>query len=272
MNKKAVYGLSIALFLPVICYFIIKEISYDAVTMPRHYIYDSVTTKTVNGKVLTDTAWHKLPDFTLKNQLGEDISWKEMEGKTVIADFFFTRCPTICPQLTRNMKRLQEDIRNSNKVGNRDANFLQFISFTVDPERDSVPELKKWADRFQINSNNWWLLTGPKKTIYDLSIDHMKLGLVDGKGIDTGFFHTDYMVLIDKHRNIRGYYHGLDTNAVKLLARDVIYLSLEKDPARKSFFTGKLELIAVVFVIAIAALVLFFYLLKKRNKNGFNAH
>ena len=187
-----------------------------------------------------------------------------MEGKTIIANFFFTRCPTICPQLTLNMKRLQEDIKNSNKVGNRDADFLQFLSFSVDPERDSVLELKKWADRFQINPNNWWLLTGDKKVIYDLSTDHMKLGLVDGKGIDTGFFHTDYMVLIDKHRNIRGYYHGLDTNAVKNLAKDIIFLSLEKDPNKKSFLAGKLELIAVVFVLALVGLVLFLYFLKKK--------
>jgi protein SCO1/2 len=265
MNKKAVYGLAIALVLPLICYFIIKDISYDAVTLPRHYIYDSITTRTEKGKLITDTAWHKLPGFKLKNQLGEEVGWEDMQGKTVIADFFFTHCPTICPQLTLNMKRLQDDIKNANKFGDREPNFLQFLSFSVDPERDSVPQLKKWADRFQINPNNWWLLTGEKKTIYDLSIDHMKLGLVDGKGIDTGFFHTDYMVLIDKHRNIRGYYHGLDTNALKQLARDVIYLSLEKDPTRKSFFAGKLELIAIIFVVAMLGLVLFFYLLKKRK-------
>lgn len=161
------------------------------------------------------------------------------------------------------MKRLQEDIRNSDKIGNRDPDFLQFLSFSVDPERDSVPELKKWADRFQVNSSNWWLLTGNKKDIYDLSIDHLKLGLVDGKGIDTGFFHTDYMVLIDKNRHIRGYYHGLDTNSVKQLARDVIFLTLEKDPKRKSIFEGKLELIAIVFLVTLIGIGLLLYLLKR---------
>ena len=263
MNKKAVYGLSIALFFPLICYFIIKQISKEATVLPRHYIYDSISTRTENGKLITDTVWHKLPEISMRNQLNQQVSWKDMEGKTIVADFFFTHCPTICPQLTQNMKRLQEDIRNSDKVGNRDPEFLQFLSFTVDPERDSVPALKAWADRFQINSNNWWLLTGEKKQIYDLSIEHMKLGLVDGKGIDTGFFHTDYMVLIDKNRNIRGYYHGLDTNSVKQLGRDVIFLSLEKDPKSKSVFAGKLELIAVVFLITIIGIGLFLYLLKR---------
>ena len=263
MNKKAVYGVLLALVFPVVCYFIVKQVSQSATVLPGHYIYDSITTRTQNGKLISDTIWHRIPDFNLKNHLNQHVSWKDIEGKAVIADFFFTHCPTICPRLTENMKRLQEDIRNSDKIGNRNPDFLQFLSFSVDPERDSVPELKKWADRFQINSNNWWLLTGDKKDIYDLSIEHMKLGLVDGKGIDTSFFHTDYMVLIDKNRHIRGYYHGLDTNSVKQLARDVIFLTLEKDPKSQGVFSGKLELIAVVFLLTLIGLGLLLYLLKR---------
>ena len=265
MNKKAIYGLAIAILLPLISYFIVKSYSKNALTLPRHYIYDSVINKTVDGKSVSDTIWHRLPDFNLKNQLGENISWKNMEGKAVVADFFFTHCPSICPKLTENMKRLQQEITNANKVGDKDPDFLQFLSFTVDPERDSVPALKAWADRFQINSKNWWLLTGEKKTIYDLSIEHMKVGLVDGADIDTGFFHTDYMVLIDKNWNIRGYYHGLDTMAVKQLAHDIIFLTLEKDPNRKSFFSGQFGFIAMIFLITIAGIVLLLLILRRFN-------
>lgn len=263
MNRKAVYGLAIALLLPLISYFIVKAYSKNAISLPRHYIYDTVINKTVDGKSVSDTIWHKLPDFNLTNQLGENISWKNMEGKTVVADFFFTHCPTICPKLTENMKRLQQEITNTNKVGDQRPEFLQFLSFTVDPERDSVNELKKWADRFQINPSNWWLLTGDKKTIYDLSIEHMKIPAVDGKGIDTGFFHTDRMVLIDKNRNIRGYYHGLDTIAVKQLAQDIIFLTLEKGTKRKSLFTGQLGFISMIFLITITGIVLLLLLLKR---------
>ena len=265
MNKKAVYGLAIAILLPVISYLIVKAYSKNLATVPRHYIYDSVVEKTVDGKLVSDTVWHKLPDFELTNQLNEKISWNNMEGKTVVADFFFTHCPTICPKLTENMKRLQQEITNANKVGDRNPAFLQLLSFTVDPERDSVAALKKWGDRFEINPQNWWLLTGDKKAIYDLSINHMKLGLVDGKGIDTGFFHTDYMVLIDKNRNIRGYYHGLDTMAVKQLAQDIIFLSLEKDPKRKGVFSGQLGFISMIFLVTIGAVVLLLFLLKRFN-------
>jgi protein SCO1/2 len=263
MNKKAVYGLAIAILLPLISYFIVKKYSKDALSLPRHYIYDTVINKTVDGKLITDTVWHRLPDFELQNQLGEKVSWKNMEGKTVVADFFFTHCPTICPKLTENMKRLQQEITNTNKVGDRNPDFLQFLSFTVDPERDSVEALKKWADRFQINPLNWWLLTGNKKTIYDLSIEHMKIPAVDGKGIDTSFFHTDRIVLIDKNRNIRGYYHGLDTMSIKQLAHDIIFLTLEKDPKRKGIFAGQLSFISIVFLFTIGAIVLLLFLLKR---------
>ena len=266
MNKKALFGLMIAILLPVISYLIVNTYSKNALVLPRHYIYDTVINKTVDGKLTTDTIWHRLPDFELRNQLNEKISWKKMEGKTVVADFFFTHCPTICPELTKNMKRLQQEITNANKVGDQQPDFLQFLSFSVDPERDSVEALKKWADRFQINPENWSLLTGDKKTIYDLSIGHMKILAVDGKGIDTSFLHTDFMVLIDKNRNIRGYYHGLDTLAVKQLARDIIFLTLEKDAKRKGFLSGQFGFIATVFLLTLAGIILLVFVLKRFSK------
>ncbi len=236
--------------------------------MPGRYLFDSVVVTTKNGKQVTDTIWHKLPEFKLTNQLGNKVGWNDIGDKIVVADFFFTNCPSICPRMTLNMKTLQDGIGNAKRVGDKQAQFIHFLSFSVDPERDSVPELKAWADRFQINPYNWWLLTGSKKEIYDYSIEEMKMGLVDGKGIDTGFFHTDYMVLIDRNRNIRGYYHGLDSAKIAQLSRDIILLSLEKDPKRKKFYEGKLELLAIVFLLAIIGIGLLFFFLKKDNRSN----
>ncbi len=266
MNKSAIFGLVIALMLPLAGYFFLKAKTSNNVVVPRHYIYDSVIEKTEDGKRITDTIWHTIPDFSLTNQLGRQVGWADLEGKVVVADFFFTRCPTICPQLTRNMKRMQDGISNAQRVGSTQADFVHFLSFSVDPERDSVQALKAWADRFEIDPQNWWLLTGPKKEIYDLSIEHMKLGLVDGEGIDTSFFHTDFMVLIDKNRNIRGYYHGLDTAEIGRLSRDIVLLKLEKDPTRKKFYEGKLEMLAVVFLVTLMGLALLVFFLKKQKR------
>src|SRR5688572_2265508 len=201
----------LAALLPLVSYFIVKRYSEDAITMPRHYFADDIVVDTVRGKLTTDTIWHRVADFNLVNQLGDSISWQDMKGKIVIADFFFTRCPTICPAMTLNMKRLQESIHNGKRVGDRTNQLVHFLSFSVDPDRDSVPRLKAWADRFQVNPEQWWLLSGNKKTIYDLAINEIKLGVVDGNGVDTSFIHSDRFVLIDSNRHVRGFYNGLDS-------------------------------------------------------------
>lgn len=236
--------------------------------MPRHYLADSIITKTEKGKKVFDTVWHQVPDFSLTNQQGEQVSWEGLKGKVVVADFFFTHCPTICPGLTRNMRQLQQSINNSQRVGDKTPDFLHFLSFSIDPERDSVPRLKQWADRFQVNPEQWWLLTGDKKEIYDLAINEMKIGLVDGQGVDTNFIHTDHFVLIDTNRHVRGYYHGLDSASLRKLSSDIIYLTMEKDPGRKFFLSGKLELIGIVFLVAIAAVAILIYFIRKKDNNA----
>ena len=266
MNKTAVYAILVAVILPLAGYFILKKATDSAVVMPRHYIYDSTTTRVEKGKEINDTFWHRIRDAKLTNQLGQQVSLADLGDRIIVADFFFTHCPTICPRLTTNMKLLQEHIHSSDRVGSRDAKFVQFISFSIDPERDSVAQLKKWADRFQIDPSNWWLLTGDKKTIYDLSLEHMKLAVVDGENVDTSFIHTDKFVLIDKNRNIRGYYSGLDTADIAKLSSDIILLSLEKDPKRKSFFAGKLELMVVVLLVAMLGFIGVFIFFKKERK------
>ena len=148
----------LAALLPLISYFIVKKYSDTAVVMPRHYYAEDIKIDTSKGKQSIDTVWHQLADFKFANQLGDSISWSDLKGKIVVADFFFTRCPTICPRMTINMKRLQESIHNGQRVGDKTNDKIHFLSISIDPERDSVPRLKAWADRFQINPEQWWLL------------------------------------------------------------------------------------------------------------------
>ncbi|HLG39288.1 MAG TPA: SCO family protein, partial [Chitinophagaceae bacterium] len=142
MNTKAFYALMLAVLVPLVSYFIVKRSSESAIHMPRHYFADSVIEVTRKGKLNTDTIWHQLPEILLTNQLGQKVSWKDIRGKIIVADFFFTHCPTICPSLTLSMKRLQEGITNSRRVGDKTPDFLHLISFSIDPERDSVERLK----------------------------------------------------------------------------------------------------------------------------------
>ena len=277
MNKKALYGILIALVIPLICFFVINSLPKAAI--PKPYLFDSVSTRVVNGKKVSDTSWHRVSDFNLTNQLGQKVSWKNISTvngndttrKIVVANFFFTHCPTICPGMTANMKKLQDGIKSAVEAGDTVSDFVQFVSFSIDPERDSVGALKNWADRFQINPSNWWLLTGDKETIYNLSYNDMKLAMLDPK-IDSIFPHSDCFVLIDKHGVMRArrdkygnpqLYHGMDSVSIANLAEDIVLLSLEKEP-KQSFLRGQLTTIAVSLLIAFLVVGIFMFLIRKK--------
>lgn len=233
MNKTAIKALCIAIILPILSYILVKYYSNDAIIMPKHFYYDTVLTTTENGKISTDTIWHSVQNISLTNQLNQSISLNDIQGKIIIIDFFFTHCPSICPTLTQNMHKLQASFKNPSGKNVADSMIVQFLSFSVDPERDSVAALKAYADKYRIDHNSWWMLTGNKKTIYDFGINELKLGLVDGEGVDTSFIHTDRFVLLDKNHVLRGYYNGLDTTSLAKLAEDVGKLMLEKDKHEK---------------------------------------
>jgi len=266
------------LIIPLLIFLYVNSLPKAAI--PKPIFYDSVSSIVKNGKQVNDTAWHRVPDFTLTNQLGQAVSLKDLarvsdndtNRRVIVADFFYTHCPTICPVMTRNMKRLQNTVKEAVDIDGRKTQLVQFISFSIDPERDSVAALKKWADRFQIDPSNWWLLTGNKQTIYDLSLKHMNLAVQDPQ-IDSSFPHTDIFVLIDKNGAVRVrrdkdgnplLYHGLDSTSLANLSEDIVLLSLEKDRKKKSFFEGQLTTIAVSMLIAFLVVGLFLFFYRKR--------
>jgi protein SCO1/2 len=226
MSKKGLIGLLLAVGLPIISYNIVKYKSEGSVAMPRRYFYDSVTEKTVKGKLEKDTIWHRVANFSLTNQLGNQVSADSLKGKILIVDFFFSRCPNPCPTLTRNMKKMQDAFLKTDSL-------VHFVSITVDPARDSVDVLKRYADKYKVRHNNWWFLTGEKKAIYDLAYNEFKAATIDGGEVDTAFLHTSKFYLLDKDRVIRGWYNGTDTVAMAKLARDIGLLFLEKDKKKK---------------------------------------
>ncbi|TWI83110.1 protein SCO1/2 [Lacibacter cauensis] len=226
MSKKGFLGLILAVGIPVLSYYIVKWSSEGSVEMPRRYFFDTVTEKTVKGKLVKDTVWHKVANFTFTNQLGKTVSVDSLKGKILVVDYFFTRCPNPCPTLTRNMKKMQDAFLKTDSL-------VHFISLTVDPPRDSVEALKRYADKYKVRHNNWWFLTGDKKAIYDLAYNEFKAATIDGGEVDTAFLHTNKFYLLDKDRVIRGWYDGTDTVAMAKLAKDIGLLFLEKDKKKK---------------------------------------
>jgi protein SCO1 len=249
VSKKAWLAICIAVVVPLVFYGIAKTYG---VAMPPRYFADSVITRMKDGKEVTDTIWHKVANFRLVNQLGDTVSLDSLRGKVILIDFFFTHCASICPILTHNMRHLQDALKSSDKArlaSGTDTNFVQFLSLTVDPVHDSAPVLRRYADRYGVNSDLWWMLTGPKKTIYDFALYELKLGLQDSVSVDSNFVHTDYIALLDKDRVIRGYYHGTDTNALKRLTDDMVFIMLEKDKNRRSTAFDELRPLMIPIIV-----------------------
>ena len=274
MNRTALYALLIALIIPVCIFFYVSSLPKAAV--PQPLFSDSVSTKVSKGKEVQETYWHHIPNFKLTNQLGEKISFSDISlsdsGRIVVANFFFTHCTSICPAMTMEMKKLQNTVQRGVRIGDNTADYVQYLSFSIDPETDSVPNLKKWADRFQIDPVNWWLLTGDKQTIYDLSLKHMNLSVQDPK-IDSAWPHTDIFVLIDKHGVVRArrdkdgnpkLYHSRDEQDMRNLAEDIVLLSLEKGQGQKGPLAGQLPLILTVMLIALGGVILLFFIFRKK--------
>jgi protein SCO1/2 len=165
---------------------------------------------------------HQVPAFSFTDQNGETVTEKTVEGKIYVADFFFTRCGSICPKMTNNIALLQKYFKDNKDV--------IFLSHSVTPEMDSVPVLKKYAEDKGVISGKWHLLTGNKDEIYDLAKKQYYAGDTIGY-YQTGneFLHTENFILVDKHRRIRGVYNGTLELEMERLEEDINTLLKEEE-------------------------------------------
>ena len=180
-------------------------------TLPIYQPYE-VNEKLVDSSIIHKSKYHKISDFDLVNQNGEKITQEFYEDKIYIADFFFTTCPSICPIMTKNMYDLQQKLIDDNEI--------LLLSHTVMPEVDSVQQLKKYALENNINDNKWNLVTGDKKQIYDLARKSY-LAVEDSEFGEFDMIHTENFMLIDKQRQIRGFYDGTNKEEIERLITDI---------------------------------------------------
>lgn len=233
LSTKALLAIAVAVLIPLASYLVVNKFTHDNSFLPRRYHYDTVVTTVKDGIQVSDTVWHSVKNIQLENQLGKKVSLSDVSGKILVVDFFFTHCGSICPKLTANMKKLQQVIKLQDKRSLVDTPFVQFLSFTVDPERDSVSVLKKYADKYGVNHDTWWMLTGDRHVIYDFGMNEVKLGVPDSSSVDTNFIHSEYFVLLDRDRIVRGYYNGTDLASLNKLSEDIVFLMLERDKKKK---------------------------------------
>jgi protein SCO1/2 len=161
-------------------------------------------------------------DFSFINQDGETVTNADLEGKVYVAEYFFTSCKGICPDMNNNMRLVYEAFKD-------DPGFL-IVSHTSDPDVDSAAVLKQFADSMQVNTDKWMFLTGRKDSLYNMArlsytIDDPANNL---KSIDDDFLHTQFWALVDRKGKVRKIYDGLKESEVRELIRDARKFLKEK--------------------------------------------
>lgn len=178
-----------------------------------------VSTELVDSTIQYQKKYHKIADFALINQNGKTITQNDYKDKIYIADFFFTTCLTICPIMTNHMAVIQNELANDKDV--------MLLSHSVTPEIDSVAQLKKYALEKGVNDAKWNLVTGDKKQIYELARKSYLAVKDFGDGGPFDMIHTENFMLIDKKRQIRGFYDGTNSEDIDRLLKDIKHLKQE---------------------------------------------
>jgi protein SCO1/2 len=179
----------------------------------------SVNAELVDSTIQHQKKYHKIADFNLINQNGKTITQNDYQDKIYVADFFFTTCQTICPIMTDHMYQIQKETSEDNDV--------MLLSHSVTPEIDNVAQLKKYALKKGVRDDKWNLVTGDKKQIYELARKSYLAVKTAGNGDQYDMIHTENFMLIDKKRQIRGFYDGTDPEAISRLLDDIETLKKE---------------------------------------------
>ena len=164
---------------------------------------------------------HTLPvlfdaaSFSLTDQDGKPFSSDQLRGRTWVADFVFTHCPGVCPRMTMQMAGLQKTLANSD---------LHFVSFSVDPERDTPEVLKAYAKTYDADPARWHFLTGEKAAMFKAARD-MKLTAEPAGVLGPDIAHAEKFLLVDAQGRVRGAYDSKDDADMKQLAADAVTLT-----------------------------------------------
>lgn len=143
-----------------------------------------------------------LPSFELVDRTGQPFGSRDLAGRVYVANFFFSRCQSICPTLMKSVARLQDRYDEAGVDG------VRIVSITVDPSHDTPQQLREVANRYGVDSDRWTLLTGPRERIRELATEGFHVAV--GERTETNglmdIAHTGKLVLVDPEGGIRGYY------------------------------------------------------------------
>ena len=216
--------------LPILSVIIIYTIYQLLNVPPKLTIYQPkmVSKELVDSTLQYVKKHHRIAPFSLTNQNGKTITQKDYDNKIYVADFFFTTCQTICPIMTDHMLQIQKEVKDDPDV--------LLLSHSVIPEHDTPSVLKKYALKKGVHDRKWNLVTGSKKEIFTLARkSYLAVKDLPGTADDLDMVHTENFMLIDKKKQIRGYYDGTEEEDIERLLKDIAILKEEYTP-KKTFW------------------------------------
>ena len=203
----------IAFFIGFVCLISCKSEEKKQRVLPIIGNFD-LDYKLVDGKEVVDTIYPKMPFFYFRNEDSLLVKSTDMKGKIWIADFFFTTCPSICPKMTGNMKKLNastEDLKDH----------IQFMSISINPNRDTPSQLKRYKNHHKITTSNWQFFTGKEDETHILGIENFLIFAGRDDEAEGGYAHSGAFTLVDKEGYVRGVYLGTDMKQVEQLEKDL---------------------------------------------------
>ncbi len=167
-----------------------------------------------------DTVYHTIPPFSFINQDSQVVTNATFAGKAYVVDFFFISCPTICPMLTKQMKRIYDRFEDEDR--------LLLLSHTIDPKHDSIPRLANYADNLGVSTDKWHFVTGSQDSIYAIADDYFSIAVED-PSVAGGFDHSGRLILVDSNGHIRAFCNGTEQKSVDEFMAEIEVLLSEME-------------------------------------------
>ena len=208
MGKRRYKTLISAALLALLATSCEENSSKDLSVLGPYEIHDTI----VDGQMQLDTIYTQIKQFEFYDQDSNVIDHNTIEGKVYVTDFFFTSCPTICPKMKQQMLRIYDEFE--------DEDDLILLSHSIDPVRDSVARLNTFAKKLGVESSKWHMVTGNRDSIYGMAKHYMIAAQKDDLA-PGGYAHSGAFLLVDKNKQIRGIYDGVDPESVDELMDDV---------------------------------------------------
>ncbi|MDB5284011.1 MAG: hypothetical protein JWO06_3086 [Bacteroidota bacterium] len=218
-KRLKILALGIVLALPVFFLLVFQPLGKIRRPHSPQKMFAEGTVESTNdkGEKVFDSVYHVIPNLKFQTQNGDSLALDSLHGNIYVVDFFFATCPGICPKLSNSLERVQHDFV-------REQNF-KIVSISVDPVKDTLAALRKYADQHDAIPGKWFFLRGSKEDVFKLASKGFYVTAKDDEdGGPEAFIHSEKLILVDQDGNIRGYYSGVDSNRVNKLMGDIVLL------------------------------------------------